>query len=138
MAAAGSVAAMSLLFGSPIIAAVLLLEAVGLDREKLPLVIMPSLLAAGIGSLISIGMGSITGLSTSAFAIGALTVPPLPAPTLVDFLWTIPLALGTAVFVFAVMRIGLFTYGFAKRRPLLLLPAAGVAVALLAGLFHEI
>lgn len=138
MAAAGSVAAMSLLFGSPIIAAVLLLEAVGLDREKLPLVIMPSLLAAGIGSLISIGMGSITGLSTSAFAIGALTVPKLPAPTLVDFLWTIPLALGTAVFVFAVMRIGLFTYGHARRRPLLLLPAAGVAVALLAGLFHEI
>ena len=72
MAAAGSIAAVSLLFGSPIIAAVLLLEALGLDREKLPLILLPGLLAAGIGSLISIGMGSLTGLSTSAYALGSL------------------------------------------------------------------
>jgi H+/Cl- antiporter ClcA len=136
MAAAGSVAAVSMLFDSPIIAAVLLIEALGLDREKLPLVILPGLLAAGIGSLISIGMGSLTGLSTSAYALGALPLPDLPQPALADFAWTIPLAVAIAVLTFVVMRIGLFTHGFAARRPFLVLPVAGVAVALLAVAFH--
>lgn len=136
MAAAGSVAAVSMLFDSPIIAAVLLLEALGLDREKLPLVILPSLLAAGIGSLVSLGMGSITGLSTSAFAIGSLSAPTLSQPTLADFGWTILLALGVAIFVFCVMRIGLTTSVIAKRRPLLILPIGGVVIALLAAAFH--
>jgi H+/Cl- antiporter ClcA len=136
MAAAGSVAAVSMLFDSPIIAAVLLIEALGLDREKLPLVILPGLLAAGIGSLISIGMGSLTGLSTSAYALGALPLPDLSQPALADFAWTIPLAVAIAALTFVVMRIGLFTHGFAVRRPFLVLPATGVAVALLAVAFH--
>jgi hypothetical protein len=136
MAAAGSIAAMSLLFGSPIIAAVILLEALGLDREKLPLILLPGLLAAGIGSLISIGMGSLTGLSTSAYALGSLTLPTLSQPALADFAWTFPLAIGVAVLVFVVMRLGLATHEIARRGPLVVLPAAGVAVALLAIAFH--
>jgi H+/Cl- antiporter ClcA len=136
MAAAGSVAAMSMLFGSPIIAAVLLIEALGLDREKLPLILLPGLLAAGIGSLVSIGMGSITGLSTSAYALGALPALALSQPTLADFAWTIPLALAVAALTFVVIRIGVFTHDFAARRPFLVLPAGGVAVALLAVAFH--
>jgi H+/Cl- antiporter ClcA len=136
MAAAGSIAAMSLLFGSPIIAAVILLEALGLDREKLPLILLPGLLAAGIGSLISIGMGSLTGLSTSAYALGSLTLPTLSQPALADFAWTFPLAIGVAVLVFAVMRLGLLAYAFARRNPFVVLPAAGVVVALLAIAFH--
>jgi hypothetical protein len=136
MAAAGSVAAVSMLFDSPIIAAVLLIEALGLDREKLPLVILPGLLAAGIGSLVSIGMGSITGLSTSAYALGALPLPTLPQPALADFGWTIALALAVAALTFVVIRIGLLTHGFAARRPFLILPTAGVAVALLAVAFQ--
>jgi H+/Cl- antiporter ClcA len=136
MAAAGSVAAVSMLFDSPIIAAVLLIEALGLDREKLPLVILPGLLAAGIGSLVSIGMGSITGLSTSAYALGALPLPTLPQPALADFGWTIALAVAVAALTFVVIRIGLLTHGFAARRPFLILPTAGVAVALLAVAFQ--
>lgn len=136
MAAAGSVAAMSMLFGSPIIAAVLLLEALGLDRAKLPLVLLPGLLAAGIGSLVSIGMGSITGLSSSAYALGALPLPSYAAPALTDFLWTIPLALAIAVLCFLVVRVGLLTHAVAIRKPFLILPAAAVAVALLAVAFH--
>ena len=137
MAAAGSIAAMSLLFGSPIIAAVLLLEALGLDREKLPLILLPGLLAAGIGSLVSIGMGSLTGLNTSAYALGSLTLPTLSQPALADFAWTLPLAIGVAVLVFGVMRLGRLAHGFARRSPLVLLPAAGVVIALLAIAFHE-
>jgi H+/Cl- antiporter ClcA len=136
MAAAGSIAAMALLFNSPIVAAVILLEALGLDREKLPLILLPGLLAAGIGSLISIGMGSLTGLSTSAYALGTLTLPPLDQPALADFAWTFALAIGVAALTFAVLRLGLLTYRFTRRRPLVELPAAGVLVALLAILFH--
>jgi H+/Cl- antiporter ClcA len=137
MAAAGSIAAISLLFNSPIIAAVLLLEALGLDREKLPLILLPGLLAAGIGSLISIGMGSLTGLSTSAYALGSLALPPLAEPALADFAWTFALAIGVAVLTFAVLRLGLLTHVFARRKPFLVLPAAAVLVALLAIAFHE-
>jgi H+/Cl- antiporter ClcA len=137
MAAAGSIAAMALLFNSPIIAAVILIEALGLDREKLPLILLPGLLAAGIGSLISIGMGSLTGLSTSAYALGTLTLPPLDQPALADFAWTFALAIGVAVLVFAVMRLGLLTRDLARRSPYLVLPAVGIVVALLAVAFHE-
>jgi H+/Cl- antiporter ClcA len=136
MGASGSIAAVALLFGSPIIAAVLLLEALGLDRQKLPLILIPGLLAAGIGSLTSIGMGSITGLNTSDYAIGALTLPSFAVPDLSDFLWTIPLAAVIAVICFVVMRLGLLTYSLVRGREFLLLPAAGVAIALLAIAFH--
>ena len=136
IAASGSFAAMALLFNSPIIAAVILIEALGLDREKLPLVLLPGLLAAGIGSLVSIGMGSITGLSTSAYALGALPLPALAQPALSDFAWTIPLAVAVAVLTFAVMRLGLLTHRFVNPRPFLLLPLAGILVAALAIAFH--
>ncbi|HVO54181.1 MAG TPA: chloride channel protein [Solirubrobacterales bacterium] len=136
MGASGSIAAVSLLFGSPIIAAVLLLEALGLDRQKLPLILLPGLLAAGIGSLISIGIGSITGLNTSDYSIGAVTLPTLATPVLPDFLWTIPLAAAIAVLCFVVTRLGLLTYSFVRGRELILLPIAGVAIALLAIAFH--
>jgi chloride channel protein, CIC family len=136
MAAAGSVAAMSMLFGSPIIAAVLLLEALGLDRAKLPMILLPGLLAAGIGSLVSIGMGSITGLSTSDYALGALPLPSFDVPALADFGWSIPLAVAVAVLTYAVIRLGLLTHAVAIRKPFLVLPAVGVLVALLAIAFH--
>src|ERR1700710_997387 len=114
MAAAGSIAAMALLFNSPTIAAVILLEALGLDREKLPLILLPGLLAAGIGSPVSIRGGSLTGLSTSAPALGTLTLPPLDQPALADFAWTFLLAIGVAALTFGVMRLGLLTHVFAR------------------------
>ncbi len=136
IAGSGSFAAVAMIFGSPIIAAVILLEALGLDRQKLPLFLLPGLLAAGIGSLVSIGMGSLTGLSTTAYSLGALTLPALARPTVVDFLWTIPLAVVVAVLSFAARHIGLRSNIVVMRRPFALLPLAGVAVAVLAILFH--
>ena len=49
VAAAGSFAALSLIFNSPIIAAIILIEATGLGGAKLPIVLLPGLIAAGIG-----------------------------------------------------------------------------------------
>ena len=68
MAAAGSFAAVSTIFGSPVIGAVLIIEATGLGGAILPLVLLPGLLAAGIGSLVFIGLGSWSGFSDGRLA----------------------------------------------------------------------
>ena len=138
IAASGSFAAMAMIFSSPIIAAVILIEALGLDREKLPKVLVPGLLAAGIGSLTSIGMGSLTGLSTSAYTLAPLSVAELAEPTVAEFAWTIPLAVAVAVLGFAILRLGLQVHRIVTARPLLLIAAAGALVACLAIAFHEV
>ena len=74
MAAAGSFAAVSSIFGSPVIGAVLVIEATGLGGPILPLVLLPGLLAAGVGSLVFIGLGSFSGFSTAAWQLS-----PVPA-----------------------------------------------------------
>ena len=89
IAAAASFAAMSSLFGSPIVGAVIIIEAAGLGGAILPVILFPGLLAAGIGSLVFIGMGSLTGLSSSAYAIAPLALPKYHTPTLSAFGWTI-------------------------------------------------
>ncbi len=136
IAGSGSFAAVAMIFGSPVIAAVILLEALGLDREKLPLFLLPGLLAAGIGSLVSIGMGSLTGLSTHAYAIGTLSLPALARPALADFAWTIPLAIAIALLTFGAKQLGLRSHTVVMRRPFFLIPVAGIVVAGLAIAFH--
>jgi H+/Cl- antiporter ClcA len=136
--AAGAFAAVSFLFVSPLIAAVLMIEATGIGGARLPLVVIPGLLAAGIGSLLAIGIGSWTGLNRSAIALGPL--PGLPAfghPTLAQFGWTIALALAVAIVARLIMRGGLVTYKIAAPRPLIVLPLVGLIVAGLAIAFSQ-
>jgi H+/Cl- antiporter ClcA len=137
LAAAGTFAAVSLIFDSPVIAAIILIEATGLGGPRLPLVLVPGLLAAGIGSLVSIGMGSWTGLSTSDYALGTLPVPDFPRPELVDFLWTIPLAVAIAVVSVVVFRLAREVQRVVTPRPFLLLPLSGIAISGLAIAFSE-
>ena len=132
MAAAGTFADVSLIFDSPLIAAVLLIEASGLGGPRRNLIVIPGLLAAGIGSLISIGMGSWTGLSTSAYALGPLALPPFARPDVTDFLWTAPFAAAIALGTFVIFRLALAAERFVTPRPFLLLPLIGLAVAGLA------
>ena len=65
----GSFAAVSTLLGSPLTGAFLLMEASGLGGPMLGVVLLPGLLAAGIGSLIFIGLDSLTGLGTFSLAL---------------------------------------------------------------------
>jgi H+/Cl- antiporter ClcA len=138
LAASATFAALSLIFGSPLIAAIILIEVTGLGGPRLTLILIPGLLAAGIGSLISIGMGSFTGLSSSAYALDTLPVPVFSQPDIVDFLWTIPLAaaiaLGTAL-IFATARP---LVPLMERRGFVMLPAAGLLIGILALVFAEI
>ena len=97
MAACGAFAALSFIFESPLIAAVILIEATGIGGPRLPMVLVPGMLAAGIGSLVSMGMGSFTGLDSSDYALSALSLPEFARPDFVDFAWTIPFAVAVAV-----------------------------------------
>ena len=136
--AAGSFAALATIFGSPIIGAVIIIEAAGLGGATLPVVLLPGLIAAGIGSLTFVGIGSLTGLSSSAYALPPLKLPDYPTPRFTDFLWTVVLALAAAVVVFLVMEVGRRTRDVVAGRPFLLHPAAAVVVGLLAVGFAEV
>jgi H+/Cl- antiporter ClcA len=138
VAAAGSFAALSFVFGSPIIAAIILIEATGLGGARLPVVLVPGLVGAGIGSLVSIGMGSFTGLSTSAYALGALPLPTFDRPTIGNFGWSILLALVIAVVAHVIMAGGLRVQPLVKPRLFVWLPICGLVVAGLGIVFSQI
>ena len=137
IAASGTFAAIALIFDSPLVAAILLIEATGIGGPRLPMVLVPGLLAAGIGSLVSIGLGSLTGLSSRDYALGTLDLPTFARPDVGDFGWTIALAVACAVGVFLVLRLAREAEGIIERRPFILVPAAGVAIAGLAIAFSE-
>ena len=91
MAATGSFAAISSLLGSPLLGAFLLLEASGLGGPMLGLVLVPGLLAAGLGTLIFLGLDSLTGLGTFTLTIPGL--PPFDHLTGADFGYAIAFGL---------------------------------------------
>jgi H+/Cl- antiporter ClcA len=137
MVAAGAFAAISFIFNSPVIAAVILIEASGLGGPRLPLVLVPGLLSAGIGSLVAIGMGSWTGVDTSDFALSPLSVPAFARPNFADFLWTIPLGIAIAVVAFMILRLARMSLRLVESREFVLLPLAGLAISGLAIAFSE-
>ena len=62
--AAGSFAAIATLLGSPLVGAFLLMEMAGLGGPMMEIILVPGLLSAGIGSLIFVGLNSLTGFGT--------------------------------------------------------------------------
>lgn len=135
VAVAGSFAALATIFGSPIIGAVIIIEAAALGGAMLPVVLLPGLIAAGIGSLVFVGIGSLTGLSSSAYALPPLGLAEYPTPQVTDFLWTIPLALVAAGFVYGVVVLGRRTRDVVARRPYVFHPAAAILVGIIAVAF---
>ena len=83
--AAGSFAAISTLLGSPLVGAFLLMEAAGLAGPMLGVVLVPGLLAAGVGALIFVGLSNWTGYGTFSLAIPG--IPPFGSPDGAEFLW---------------------------------------------------
>jgi H+/Cl- antiporter ClcA len=137
MAAAGSFAAVSAIFGSPVIGAVLIVEATGLGGATLPLVLLPGLLAAGVGSLVFIGLGSFSGFSTAAWALSPFPLPAFGGPGWGDFGWTILLSVAVAAGVFGIMELARWVKRLVDLRPFVLTVAAGLAVGGLAIAFAE-
>jgi H+/Cl- antiporter ClcA len=136
--AAGAFAAISFLFVNPLVAAILIIEATGIGGAMLPVVIIPGLLASGIGSLLAIGIGSWTGLNRSEIALGPLQgLPAFSHLTVGQFGWTIGVAVVIGAVVHVILHGGLLTYKVATRRELLILPIIGLIVAGLAIAFSQ-
>jgi H+/Cl- antiporter ClcA len=133
ISAAGSFAAISALFGNPLASAFLLMEAVGVGGAALELVLLPGILAAGIGALIFLGLGHWSG-----FGELSLSIPHLPhvgPPTAGEFGWAIVIGLAAAVLGGAIRRLGQLVRPLVEPRVLAAGPIAGLAVGGLAVLF---
>ena len=128
--AAGSFAAISTLLGSPLLGAFLLMEVAGLGGATVSMVLVPGLLASGIGALVFIGLDSLTGLVKPSLTIPDL--PPAVAPTVAEFGWAFVIGVAAAVVGTAIRSLGATLHGWVGRRLLIATSAAGFVVALLA------
>jgi hypothetical protein len=82
-------------------------------------------------------MANWTGLSTSAYALQPLELPHFAHPTWEQIGWTLALGFAGALLTFVIKRLGLAGAKVVPRSPWLLIPAAGLVVALLAVLFAQ-
>ncbi len=135
IAATGSFAAISTLFGNPLAAAFLLLEASGLGGPMATIVLIPGLLGAGIGSLIFLGLNSLTGYGTFSLAIPDL--PPFGHLDVAQFGWALAIGAAAAVVSFGIKWLALFLRPHVEQRLVLLTPLAGLAIAGLAIAYGE-
>ena len=133
IAAAGSFAAISTLLGSPLAGAFLLMEVAGVGAAMTGVVLVPGLLAAGIGALIFVGLDNLTGFGTFSLAVPDL--PPFSTPTGAEFLWAIGIGLAAAVVGTTIRRLALLAQPVVAQRRLLMTPVAGLAVGVLAVAF---
>jgi H+/Cl- antiporter ClcA len=138
LAAAGTFAALATIFGSPVIGTVIIIEAAGLGGPMLPVLLLPGLIAAGIGSLLFVGLGSLSGVSSSAYALPPLQLPHYATPTFTDFLWTILLSLAMAVATFLILRSAKEIRTIVTGHEFTRMPVAAIAVAFVAIAFAEI
>jgi H+/Cl- antiporter ClcA len=123
LALAGSFSAISALFGGPLTAGILLIEAsVGLGTKAIP-VLIPGLVAAAIGYLLFTGLGNWGGLDEADLEVPGL--PPYGGVHLGDLLLAIVLGIAIAIVV-ELVRI-------AGRRVLAGREAAGPGPMLVAG-----
>ena len=135
IAAAGSFAAISTLFGSPLTGAFLLMEVSGLGGPMLGVVLVPGLLAAGVGSLIFIGLNAWTGFGN--FSLAVPDIPTFTTPDVAELLWAIGIGIAAAFLGSGIRRLALWLQPVVKRRMVLLTPVAGLAVAGLAIAFGQ-
>jgi H+/Cl- antiporter ClcA len=127
VAAAGSFAAVSTLLGSPIVGAFLLMEASGLGGPMLGVVLVPGLLASGVGALIFVGLDALTGFGTFSLSVPGL--PHFARPDIAEFGWALAIGVAAAILGTAIHRLGLFLRPHVERRILLLTPVVGMAIA---------
>ena len=83
---------------------------------------LPGLISAGIGSVVFIGMGHWTGLSSSAYSLGPLSLPAFSTLTAAEFGWAIVLAFTAALATLAIIDLARWSAG---GRPEAVVAAAG-------------
>ncbi|MCU0307376.1 MAG: chloride channel protein [Thermoleophilia bacterium] len=135
LGATGSFAAVSTLLGNPLVGAVLMLEASGLGGAMAGLVLVPGLLASGVGYLIFVGLDAITGLGT--FSLALPDVGTLEAVEGSELIWAVGVGLAAAVLVFLIRSLALAIRPVVERRVVVMTTLAGLVVGGLAVLFAE-
>jgi H+/Cl- antiporter ClcA len=130
VAATGSFAAVSTLFGSPLAGAFLMMEASGLGGATATMVLVPGLLGSGIGALVFLGLGSWTGHGTFSLAVSDL--PAVGSPTIASFGWAVVAGTGAALLCWVIRAGALRVRPVVARRAVLLTPVVGLAIAALA------
>ena len=130
MATAGSFSAVSALFGGPLVASFMLVEAgLGLGAAVVP-ALVPGFVAAAVGYVVFTGIGGWTGLTPTPLA-----VPELPAyqgTRVTDLLVAVVVGVVTALALQAVRRLAVSIDGIRKRSGWPVLIAGGLVVGLLA------
>lgn len=135
IAAAGAFAAIATLLGSPIVGAFLIMETAGFGGPMLGVVLVPGLLAAGVGALMFVGLDDWTGYGT--FTLSIPDVPSFKTPTGYELLWALVIGLGAALAGAGIRRLALALQPRIERRMITLMPLAGLAVAGCAIAFGE-
>ncbi|WP_079177885.1 chloride channel protein [Streptomyces mangrovisoli] len=134
LGAAGAAAALAAIFGNPLVAAVILIEVAGVGGPQLFAVMLPALLASGVGALVFTGFGHWTGLSTDSLTLH-LGVP-LPRLDAGDVCWAVLMAVAIAVAIHFVLAGGrlaaIFVAGGVIPRTVLCGLAAGACATLYA------
>src|SRR3954451_22740883 len=134
--AAGSFAAVSTLLGSPLAGAFLLMEASGIGGPMMGVILIPGMLAAGVGTLIFVGLDNWTGYGT--FSLAVPDIPPFTTPTLAEFLWAVGIGLAAAVIGIAIKRPALLLQPIVERQILVLTPVAGLGIGAAAVVFGQL
>jgi chloride channel protein, CIC family len=134
--ATGSFAAVSTLLGSPLVGAFLLMEVSGLGGALASAVLVPGLLAAGVGALIFTGLDALTGEGTFSLAIPNL--PDAGRPTIAAFGWALVIGAAAALVCWALRRGGNVVLALARRHTLIVTMCVSLLVAGLAILFAEV
>ena len=135
VAFSGSFAAIGTILGSPLLAALFMMEGIGIGGPTLALVMVPGLAAVGIGSLVFIGLGQWSGLGSFSLAIPGL--PPFARPTLAEIGWAVVVGLVAAFGAVLIRRSAVFVRSLVSRHVLLFTPVVGLLIGLLAFGFIE-
>jgi len=136
IAAAGSFAAVSALFGNPLIGAFLMLEVSGLSGPTLELVLVPGLLASGIGYLLFVGLGSFTGHGTLSLTVPSL--PPVGGEDAREILWATLIGLIAPILILCVRAIGTYIRPYVERRIIPVTVLIAIVIGLLAVAFGHL
>jgi H+/Cl- antiporter ClcA len=134
--AAGSFAAISTLLGSPIIGAFLLMEVAGIAGPMIGVVFLPGLLAAGIGSLVFLGLNGITGWGT--FSLAVPDIPSFASLDTAEFAWAIAIGVLGAALGTLIRTLSLRLQPVVEHRRVVLTPILGAGIAAAAIAFAEI
>ena len=136
MASAGSFAAISTLFGSPVLAAFLIMEIAGISGITLSLVALPGLLASGIGALVFVGLDNWTGLGT--FSLALTSVPPAVPPTLAGLAWALVMGVVAALSGWLIRSVGLWLRPIVHLNRVLVTSALGLLIGCTAMVYQLI